>query len=65
VLLDDGTVLKRFGDPRRADADLPLFVVIGPDGKIAEYHVGFYEVSRDQGLEELNAVLTKSLRNRE
>ena len=65
VLLDDGTVLKRFGDPRRADADLPLFVVIGPDGKIAEYHVGYYEVSRDQGLEELNAVLTKLLRNRE
>ncbi len=65
VLLDDGTVLKRFGDPRRADADLPLFIVVGPDGKIVDYHVGFYEVNRDRGLEELDAVLTKTLQNRE
>lgn len=61
ILLDDGRLLKDFGDPRLLGAELPLFVVIGPDGKIAHYHVGHYEVDQAQGLQELNAVVAELL----
>lgn len=61
VLLDGGDVLKKFGDPRPLGARLPLFVVIGPDGKIAHYHVGHYKVHPDRGLEELDRVVGKLL----
>ncbi|MEX0978750.1 MAG: TlpA disulfide reductase family protein, partial [Pirellulales bacterium] len=49
VLLDAGSLLKQFGDPRVVGGNLPLFVVIGPDQKIIHYHVGHYEVHQDQG----------------
>lgn len=58
VLLDAGPLVKQFGDPRIVGSTLPLFVVIGPDGKIAHYHVGTYEVRQDQGLKELDQVVT-------
>ena len=61
ILLDAGGLLKQFGDPRVLGANLPLFVVIGPDQKILHYHVGTYEVSQDQGLKELDAVVSKAL----
>jgi len=61
LLFDDGKVLQQFGDPRPAGGKLPLFVVIGRDGKIAEYHAGPYEVSRDQGIEELERIVTKAM----
>jgi peroxiredoxin len=54
VLIDDGSLLKQIGDPRGAGAKLPVWVVIGKDGKISHYHIGFYEVQRDQGLAELD-----------
>jgi hypothetical protein len=54
VLLDEGGLLKKFGDPRVLGGALPLFVVIGRDGKISHYHVGHYEVHQDQGLKELD-----------
>jgi alkyl hydroperoxide reductase subunit AhpC len=62
VLLDDGTLLKQFGDPRLLGAALPLVVVIGPDGKIAHYHVGFYQVDRQDGLKELDEAVTALLK---
>ncbi len=61
VLLDAGTRIKQFGDPRVVGASLPLFVVIGPDKKVAHYHVGHYEVRQDQGLKELDDAVTKAL----
>lgn len=61
ILLDDGRLLKHFGDPRLLGAKLPLFVIIGSDGKIAHYKVGEYEVDRNQGLTELNAVVQELL----
>lgn len=57
VLLDDSTLLKQVGDPRTAGAKLPLFVVVGKDGKITHYHSGFYEVRRDAGLEALQQAI--------
>lgn len=65
LLLDDGAVLKQFGDPRVTGAKLPLFVVVDAGGKIVAYHVGFYEVERDRGLQALDEAITKALGNRE
>jgi peroxiredoxin len=61
VLLDDGQAIKAFGDPRLLGAELPLYVVIGADGKVAHYKAGYYEVDRLEGLKELNAVLGEQL----
>jgi peroxiredoxin len=61
ILQDDGTLLKRIGDPRQAGGKLPLFVVIGADGKIAEFHAGLYEVKTNEGLAELTAAVNKLL----
>ncbi len=61
VLLDDGRVLSRFGDPQALGAPLPLFVVVGRDGKIAHYHVGNYEVDRNAGLKQLDEIVTAML----
>lgn len=65
VLLDNGTLIRRLGDPRETGAKLPLFVVIGRDGKISEYHVGLYETGRDQGLTQLDAAVKAALEKRE
>lgn len=60
IVMDDGTLLKRLGDPRPAGGKLPLFIVIGRDGKVVEYHAGLYDVKPEQGLAELDAVVTKA-----
>jgi peroxiredoxin len=59
ILQDDGTLLKQIGDPRQAGGKLPLFVIIGADGKIAEYHAGLYEVKTNEGLAELSAAINR------
>ncbi len=64
VLLDEGAAIKAFGDPRLLGAELPLYVVIGTDGKVAHYKAGYYEVDRLEGLKELNAVLGKQLKSK-
>ncbi|QDU25651.1 hypothetical protein ETAA8_07210 [Anatilimnocola aggregata] len=58
IALDDGALVKQIGDPRAANGKLPLFVVVGPDGKIASYHAGLYEIKPEQGLKELEAAIT-------
>jgi peroxiredoxin len=64
LLIDGGDAIKKFGDPRIAGAKLPLFIVIDRNGKVIHYHVGHYEVNRDRGLEELEAVIKQALDNR-
>jgi hypothetical protein len=61
VLLDSGSLIKQFGDPRVVGANLPLYVVIGPDQKIIHYHVGHYDVNQDQGLKELDQIVVDAL----
>jgi hypothetical protein len=56
---DDGALLKRVGDPRVAGGKLPLFVVLGKDGKVAAYHAGLYDVKAVEGLKELEAIVEK------
>ena len=62
VAVDDGSVLKAFGDPREFGAKLPLFVVLDHDGRIVHYHVGFYRIDPDKGLQELDGVLVELIR---
>jgi len=59
ILLDDGAVLKKFGDPRVTGAKLPLYVVVNPRGNVVHYHSGLYEVDRRDGLKELLDVIKK------
>lgn len=62
IVLDDGSFLKRFGDPRNAGGKLPVFVVIGKDGKVVEYHAGLYEVKPQEGLAELDQIIAGALK---
>jgi hypothetical protein len=62
IALDDGKLLAKFGDPTKYGAKLPLWVVIGPDGKVAHFHTGFYKINPDEGLRELDEVLIRLIR---
>jgi len=62
ICLDHGPLVRKFGDPVSLGAKLPLVVVIGPDGKIVHYHLGFYKVERDRGLAELDQAITTALK---
>ena len=62
ILVDDGELLKRLGDPRQGNGTLPLFLVIDKEGKIAEYHAGMYDVKTNEGLKELDAVVGKAIK---
>ncbi len=61
---DTKGALAALGDPRKFDVNLPLWVVIGTDGTILHYHVGFYEVDSNRGLEELDAAIEKALQKK-
>lgn len=61
LVLDSGGLIKQLGDPRGVGATLPLFVVVGRDGKIAHYHVGYYGIDRERGLKELDAAIAAAL----
>ncbi len=61
VMLDSSGYLERLGDPRAAEAKLPLFLVLDRESKVIHYHVGYYEVQRDRGLESLDNVVKKAL----
>ena len=59
---DNGSVLAEFGDPRSLGAPLPLWVVIGHDGKVVHYHTGIYDIKPDDGLKELDEVVIEAVR---
>ena len=63
IAMDAGGTLEKFGDPRALGANLPVWVVIGADGKITHYHVGFYAIKPDQGLSELDAAVVRTIRD--
>ncbi len=64
ILLDDGEMLKTYGDPLKNGGELPLWVVITPDGKVAHYKIGFYQIKPNRGLEELDAVVVDLIKKR-
>ncbi|HTI49970.1 MAG TPA: redoxin domain-containing protein [Planctomycetaceae bacterium] len=62
IAVDDGKIIAKFGDPRKYGAKLPLWVVIDAEGKIAHYQAGFYKINPDEGLQQLDEVLVKLIR---
>ena len=61
VMVDSTGYLKQLGDPRAADSKLPLFLVLDRSSQVIHYHVGYYEVQRDRGLEVLDKVVKQAL----
>ena len=59
---DDETTLSEFGDPRATGAPLPLWIVIGHDGKVVHHHTGFYDIKPDEGLKQLDEAVVEALR---
>ena len=49
---------------RQLDAKLPLWVVIGADGKVAGYKVGFYRIKVDEGLRQLDELVIRLIREK-
>ena len=62
MAIDDESTLSDFGDPRTLGAPLPLWVVIGHDGKVAHYHTGFYDIKPDEGLKQLDDAVIEAIR---
>ncbi len=61
VVADVQGYISELGDPRRAGAKLPLFVVLDKSGKVVHYKVGFYEVDRQVGLRALHDLVKEQL----
>lgn len=62
IALDDGALVKEFGDPQRLGARLPLWIVIDHEGNVVHYHAGYYDVKPQEGLRELDAVVAELIR---
>ncbi len=62
VGFDESNLIEAFGDPRRVGGKLPLYVVVAPDGTVAEYHAGLWGSTPDEGLRDLDQRLRKLLR---
>jgi hypothetical protein len=62
IVYDGGNLVKQFGDPRTVGGELPLFVVVGPDGKTVHYKVGHYAVDREAGLKQLDEIVADLLK---
>jgi peroxiredoxin len=60
ILLDEGSLLKKLSNVPRSELPLPLFVVVDAAGKVVEFHAGFYNVKRDEGLSELTAAVKQA-----
>lgn len=58
IVADDGGLLRAFGDPRPLGAGLPLWVVIGADGQIRAHKDGLYALKQNEGLSELDALVS-------
>lgn len=64
LLLDDGSALADLGDPRKLNAKLPLWVVVGADGAITHYKAGLYEMQPDEGLRQLDEAVLEAVKKR-
>lgn len=53
IAIDDGSLLAGFGDPRPLNTPLPLWIVIGQDGRVAHFRTGLYAIDPNRGLTEL------------
>ena len=65
ILLDDGSLLEKLGDPRKVKQELPLFVVVDAQGNVVEYKAGEYDVKANEGLKELETTIKQAAKQRE
>ena len=57
---DDGALLRKYGDPLSLGADLPVWVVINPQGKVSLYRTGLFEQRKPgEGLKVLEAAIAE------
>ena len=56
-----GATAEAYG-VRNGDHPDRVTFVIGPDGKVAHFHSGFYKINPDEGLRELDEVLVNLIR---
>ncbi len=61
ITFDAGAVLNSFGNPTRLGEELPLWVVISPEGKVVHYQTGFYEVDNRVGLKALDQAIEAAI----
>ena len=57
---DNGSLLRKYGDPLSLGAELPLWVVIDPQGKVGFYRTGLFEQRKPgEGLKVLEAAVAE------
>ncbi len=64
LALDSGDAVGQLGDPRKLNAKLPLWIVVGADGKIAHYKSGLYDMQPDEGLRALDEAILEAVKQR-
>lgn len=64
LVSDDGAAIANLGDPRKLNSKLPLWIVVGHDGKIAHYKSGLYDLQPDEGLKQLDDVILQEVKKR-
>jgi hypothetical protein len=52
-------LLREVGDARQSGVELPMFVILNAEGKVAYVKVGLFEVDPQRGLTELEAAIDK------
>jgi hypothetical protein len=62
LAVDDGGLVKQWGDPPALGGRLPLWLVVGHDGVILHYQPGLYALKPDEGLKELDAAIIAALK---
>ena len=64
IVTDDGSAIADLGDPRKLNSKLPLWIVVGADGKIAHYKSGLYDLQPDEGLRQLDEIVLQEIKKR-
>lgn len=59
IMSDPGSALNSFGNPTRLGQELPLWIVLSPQGEIVHYQTGFFPVDPKVGLKEIDSLLQK------
>ena len=57
IARDDGSFLKKLGDPRSTGTELPLWIVTDKSGTVRAWKTGYYDVDARAGLKELRATI--------
>ncbi|MFK7819818.1 MAG: TlpA disulfide reductase family protein [Planctomycetaceae bacterium] len=62
VIGNDGSILKATGDPRAADAKLPLWIVLDKSQRVRLWKAGYFKVDARRGLQDLEKTIRELLK---